>query len=114
MAFSELEKKLIEKVVGKFCDIRVPMRVRDQLRNGYRVDGQNLFIYESRPMWNKPSEWMDLDFAKLTYVKSKGNWKLYWKRASGKWKLYEPHSESRELGDLINTIDQDRYGCFFG
>jgi hypothetical protein len=114
MSFSELEKKLIGKLVGTFCNIRVPEKARDQLKNGYRIEGQNIFIFESRPRWDQPSEWMNLDFAKLTYVKSRGIWKLYWKRASGKWNLYEPHAESRELSELIKTIDEDQYGCFFG
>ena len=114
MVFSEFEKKRIEKIVRTFCDNRVPQRIRDKLKNGYRVEGQNVFLFESRPRWDDPKEWLDLDFAKITYVKSRGIWKLYWKRASGKWNLYEPHSESRGLDDLIATIDEDRYGCFFG
>ena len=114
MVFSELEKKRIEKIVGAFCDNRVPGSVRDQLRNGYRIENQNIFIFESRPRWDAPREWLDLDFAKITYVKSSGIWKLYWKRASGKWNLYEPHKESKKIDDLIATIDEDRYGCFFG
>ena len=114
MAFSELETKRIEKIVGTFCENRVPERVRDQLRNGFRIEKQNIFIFESRPRWDDPSEWMDLDFAKITYVTSRGIWKLYWMRASGKWNPYEPHKESKRIDDLIATIDEDRYGCFFG
>jgi len=114
MAFSEFEKKRIGKIVGTFCENRVPERARNQVRNGFRIEGQNIFIFESRPRWDDPSQWMDLDFAKITYVKSRGIMKLYWKRASGKWNLYEPHGESRELTDFINTIDEDRFGCFFG
>lgn len=114
MAFSEFEKKRVEKIVGAFCENRVPERVRDQLKNGYRVENQSIFLFESRPRWDDPKEWLDLDFAKITYVKIRGIWKLYWKRASGKWKSYEPHSESRKIEDLIGTIDEDLYGCFFG
>jgi hypothetical protein len=114
MAFSEFEKKRIEKIVGTFCDDRVSEKARDQLKNGYRIEGQNIFIFESRPRWDEPSEWMDQNFAKITYVKSRGLWKLYWMRASGKWKLYEPHSESKKIENLIATIDEDHHGCFFG
>ena len=114
MFFSVLEKKLIVKRVGAFCDTRVPEKARGQLKNGYRIEGQNIVIFESRPRWDQPSEWMNLDYAKLTYVKTRGVWKLYWKRASGKWNLYEPHAESRELSELIETIAEDQYGCFFG
>ena len=114
MGFSEFEKKRIEKIVGAFCSRRVSERARNQLKNGFRIEGQNIFLYESRPRWDDPSEWVDRDFAKITFVKSRGIWKLYWMRASGKWMLYEPNKESRDLSHLISTIDEDRHGCFFG
>jgi Protein of unknown function (DUF3024) len=114
MAFSELEKKRIEKIVGTFCDDRVPARVRDQLKVGFRIEGQNIFLFESRPRWDNPGEWMDHDFAKLTYVKSRSFWKLYWMRASGKWNQYKPHGQDNDIGKLIHTIDEDSIGCFFG
>jgi len=114
MTFSELEKKRIEKIVGTFCDNRVPARARDQLKVGFRIEGQAIFIFESRPRWDKPSRWLDLDFAKITYVNSRRIWKLYWKRASGKWNQYKPHFESKDLGKLITTINEDQFGCFFG
>ena len=112
MAFSEIEKKMNGKLIGPFCDLRVPKKYQSELKHGYRFDRQNIFIFESRPRWDKPSEWIDMDLAKLTYVKSRGIWKLYWKRASGKWERYEPHKESDELSELMKTIDEDRSGCF--
>ena len=114
MAFSELENKRIEKIVGTFCDNRVPDRARDQLKVGFRVEGQTIFVFESRPSWDDPNKWMDHDFVKISYVKSRSIWKLYWMRASGKWNLYKPHGEDKDLGKLINTINEDRNGCFFG
>jgi len=114
MEFLELDKKRIEKIVGTFCEKRVPERFRDQLKFGYRIENRNIFIFESRPRWNEPSEWLDMDFVKITYAKSRGIWKLYWKRASGKWNQYEPHRDSKNIDGLIAIIDEDRYGCFFG
>lgn len=114
MPFSELELKLIDKLVGEFCRNRVPAEIQNQLRYIYRVDGHDVFMAEDRPRWNKPDEWLALDFAKLKYIRKQTVWKLYWKRASGKWELYEPNSESRNLEKLIETINQDQYGCFFG
>lgn len=114
MEFLEFEKKRIEKIVGAFCEKRVPERLRDQIKIGYRIEKSNIFIFESRPRWNEPSEWLDMDFVKITYAKSRGIWKLYWKRASGKWNQYEPLRDSKNIDDLIAIIDEDRYGCFFG
>ena len=114
MAFSEIELKKIEKLVGEFCQNRVPKKIQNELRYGYRVEGQSIFVYEDRPRWDKPSEWLAVDFAKLLYIRRQHIWKLYWKRASGKWELYEPKGKSRHLGVLIAAIDEDNWGCFFG
>ena len=114
MPFSEIELKLIDKHVGELCRTLVPARVQNQLRYKYRVEGLNVFIAEDRPRWDKPEEWLALDFVKLKFIRTSNVWKLYWKRASGKWQLYEPNSENKNLANLVRTIKEDRFGCFFG
>ena len=114
MALSEFELKLIDKLIGDFCRNRVPVEIQNELRYGYRIEGQNIFIYETRPRWDAPSEWMTLDFAKLRYIKQQKTWKLYWKRASGKWEVYEPKGEAKNLNVLVSAIQDDQWGCFFG
>ena len=114
MSFSEIELKYIDKNVGDFCRTRVPAKVQNQLRYKYRVEGQDVLIAEDRPRWDKPDEWLAIDFAKLKYVRKNNIWKLYWKRASGKWELYKPHSEDKDLAKLVTVINNDQYGCFFG
>lgn len=88
MSFSELEFKYIDKYVGDLCRTQVPLKVQNQLRYIYRVEGQDVLIAEDRPRWDKPDEWLAIDFAKLKYIRKSNIWKLYWKRASGKWELY--------------------------
>ncbi|MFP4446897.1 MAG: DUF3024 domain-containing protein [Desulfosudaceae bacterium] len=114
MAFTEIELKWIDQYIGVRFKNRVPLENQDRLRNEIRIEGNNIFIAESRPRWDKPDEWLPLDFAKLRYVRSRNIWKLYWKRASGKWEIYGPKGEAGNLKELADVIDEDRYGCFFG
>jgi len=114
MAFSEIERQRIKKEVGGLCSQRTPPLLKDKLRFEYDIEKHNVFIYEVRPAWNNPKEHTRLPFAKLTYVKSQNIWKLYWKRASGKWQGYEPKDSNKDLGVLVQEIDEDPYGCFFG
>ena len=114
MAFSEFELKRIDKIIGEDLRNRVPPEHRDKLRYELRIEGHNVLLAEVRPRWDKPKEWLAVDFAKLRYFKSRGIWKLYWKRASGKWELYEPKSEARNLNKLFDAIREDKFGCFFG
>lgn len=114
MAFSEFERHLIEKEVGGFCSRRVPDHLKDKVRLEYDIDNQNVIIYEVRPYWRDPKKHTRAPIAKLTYVKSRNIWKLYWKRASGKWERYEPKESDKVLSVLIQEIDKDPHGCFFG
>ena len=114
MGFNEIELKRIDKLIGDFCRNRVPIEIQNKLRYGYRIDGQNIFIYEDRPRWDNPGEWLALDFAKLRFIKKQNVWKLYWKRASGKWEVYEPMGEAKDLHALVSAVKEDKFGCFFG
>jgi hypothetical protein len=114
MAFNDLELKRIDKIIGEYFRNRVPQEYRDELRYEVHIEGYDVVIFEVRPRWDKPDEWLPLDFAKLRYIRSHNIWKLYWKRASGKWKLYEPKGEAKNLKTLADAIEQDEFGCFFG
>jgi len=94
--------------------IRPPKEIRDELDIGYSYDGRNIEIFEIRPRWNKPEEILEIPYAKITYVKSKQIWKLYWMRASGKWESYPPLPTSTHLEELLECIDEDSLGCFKG
>lgn len=115
MAFSEIELARIEKNMAEFLGrIRPPAHIRDQLDFIYRVEGQSIEIFEVRPQWGNPKEKTEQPFAKATFVKSQGIWKVYWRRANGKWYLYEPSAEVKTIGEFLSVIEKDEYGCFFG
>ena len=48
---------------------------------------------------------------KVTFVKSTGEWKLFWMRASGKWNLYEVYGS---LDAAMREVKNDPKGCFWG
>lgn len=114
MAFSDEELKRIDQAVGDLCQRRSPARLWDQIRVAYSVKNHDVLIHESRPGWRNPAEWTQMEIAKLRYVRTAGEWRLYWKRASGKWWLYEPHTSSTKLSAMVKEIDVDSDGCFFG
>jgi hypothetical protein len=114
MAFSQQQLKQIERHVGGLCERRAPAHVRDQFQLRYDINGHNIIIRESRPGWLGSSERIESDVAKLRYIAATNEWRLYWQRASGKWWLYESQSRSRTLPAMVNEIEADSYGCFFG
>ena len=114
MAFTDIDHQRIKNEVGGLCSRRSPAHLKDKVRLEYEIEKQNVVIYEIRPVWNNPSEITKSPMAKLTYVNSKKIWKLYWKRANMKWKNYESKESSKEIRTLVQEIDNDAYGCFFG
>jgi len=114
MAFSELELKQIENTVGKLCKRRSPVHLRDELRTVYKVKGHDVTVYEERPRWNKPQEWTSEGIAKFKYFRNQDIWKLYWMRQDLKWHLYGGLPESTRIETLVEEVDKDPHGAFFG
>jgi hypothetical protein len=88
--------------------------MRDQLDISFRISGQSVEIVEIRPQWNDPTRKSESPIAKATYVKSQKIWKLYWMRADGKWHAYPPFPSSASLEKVLDAIEADRNGCFWG
>lgn len=114
MAFTEIDLARIEKIVGGYCRVKTKPEIRDRLRMEYSIDKHDVVMYEVRPHWKLPGEELETPIAKAKYVRTVNEWRLYWMRADLKWHLYEPMPRSRGLQDLVDAIDRDRYGCFFG
>ena len=114
MAFKDIDRHKIKKAVGGLCEKKTPAHLKDKLQFEYEIDGQNVIIYEVREIWRRAGEFTKMPIAKLTYVSSRRIWKLYWKRASGKWEKYEPKETAEDLKSLVQEIQKDEFGCFFG
>lgn len=95
-------------------EIRPPVHIRNKLDIGYDYDGTVIEIYEIRPDWINPSIIRHHPYAKIRFIKSRNYWKLYWLRASGKWNEYGPFPQSPNLQEILDCIDEDKFGCFKG
>ena len=115
MAISEFEIKRLEKIVGAFIEKRrPPPSIRKELDLGFRIEGQSAELFEIRPAWQKPGEYRQNPFAKATFVKSQGIWKIYWQRADLKWHSYQPNPVVKTIEEFLAVVERDEYGCFFG
>lgn len=115
MALNDLERKRVEKAVGAFVEKRrPPPAVRPELDLGFRITGQSVELFEIRPQWDKPEVRQERSFAKATYVRTQGLWKVYWMRADLKWHSYQPDAEVEGIEDFLAVVAKDEYACFFG
>ena len=116
MAFSEFEKKRFEQITNRYIERRrPPPHIRPELDLGFRVTGQSIEIFEIRPVWRgDPKEKIEICIAKATYVKTHKIWKIYWQRVDLKWHRYDSGLSVANLEEVLEIIDQDEYGCFYG
>lgn len=105
---------VIEVMENYVESIRPPEDIRDKVDISYKIDNQSVILYEIRPMFMHPGQKIESAYAKTTYVKSSGKWKVYWMRASGKWNVYAPMPEVANLKEFVRLVEEDAYHCFKG
>ena len=114
MGFRELEKQRIKKIVGGFCESRVPDHLRNQINLFYKIRGNDVSIIESRPHFIKKDEWTESPVAKMRFDSESMNWKLFWRRANGQWQKYTHFKPTKSLQALIDEIEKDPWHVFWG
>ena len=108
------EKQKISEIVGNFCDTRIPPHARDQIKMFYRINGNSIVIFESRPYWQDKSIWTEMPIAKIRFLPDKNVWQLFWQKANGRWLKYPDFPPTKNLHDIISEIDSDPYHVFWG
>jgi hypothetical protein len=115
MAFSEIEVRRYERIVGAYVQSRrPPAQIRNELDIHFRVTGQSIEIFEVRPVWQSPEETFENPIIKATYVKRHDVWRIYWQRADLRWHRYDPEPEAHCIEDVLDIAERDQYGCFYG
>jgi hypothetical protein len=114
MPFNDIELLRIKRLVGGFCDKRIPDHLRNQIKILYSVRGHEVKIIESRPTMTNSHLWAETPIARLQYDPKTLEWQLYWMRASGKWYRYSGLEPTSNLRSLIDTIAEDRHSVFWG
>ena len=114
MSFEDRDLKRIDRTVGDFCRRKSPTEDRHQVRIEYRIHQHTILIYETRPAFREPTQRTEHGVAKLRFIRTAGEWRLFWQRASLKWQSYEPLASSRDIEELVAEVERDPHGCFFG
>lgn len=113
VGLTELALRRVDRLLTEFCD-RVPAHVRDQLRHGYRVEDSTVTLYEERPWFRDPSEWIELSVAQFRVEAGTGYWRLYCSDRDGCWHLYMGVPATPNLQDLLDEVQRDPTGIFWG
>jgi hypothetical protein len=115
MPITNLQTLEVIEVMENFISRNRPKEdIRHKVDLAYRIEDQSIIIYEIRPEWNKSEGIQHIDIAKTTFVKVRGEWKVYWLRADLKWHSYDPKPYVKSLKAFIKLVEDDAYSCFWG
>ena len=70
--------------IRKYCEARVPARLRHKVRIEATARGNSVTIFDCRPPWHPNlTEWSKVGEAQLRYSASTHHWSLYWGDRNG-------------------------------
>ena len=102
--------------IQRFCDGRVPARLRDQIRIEFEVRGGSVTILECRPPWRPANgpEWTRVPVARLRHVAAQRVWLLDWCDRNLRWHRYDGIDPSPNVDPLLAEIKADPIAIFWG
>jgi DUF3024 family protein len=102
--------------VQRWCAARVPEHARHQVRVECEIDRSYLTILECRAPWRAEvgPDWTRLPIARLRYTKASKTWTLYWRDRNLRFHRYDRIEPSVNVCVLIDEIDCDPTGIFWG
>ena len=110
----ESDKKVAEELLTRYCDERVPEHVRNKVRLLFRWRGATVTIFETRPYFQDVNRWTESPIAQFRYNAADIHWTLFCPDRNSRWHLYLEVEPARSLQTLIEEVDRDPTGIFWG
>jgi hypothetical protein len=92
-------------------------RARGQLEYQLEVSDRAITLLECRPPWDadrQDGEWSRHPVARFRYTASRCHWTLYWRDRNHKFHVYDLAAPSAHITELIDEVEADRTGIFWG
>jgi hypothetical protein len=107
----EVIEVAVERVAA-YCD----QRSTDCCRIEHAIRGASITILEGRPPWNPDfgSDWTSMKIAQLRYDEATRRWKLFATGGDDRWHAYEFAAPATDVARLLDAIEQDHTGIFWG
>lgn len=114
MPLTEFTKKLIENKLNDYCERKIPIDVRDQIKLTYKIVGYKINLVEMRPYYRDPAIWMETPIAQFRFDRDLHKWSLFSIDRNDKWHLYDLIKPSADFNDMLKALDNDQTGTFWG
>ena len=104
------------ELIAHYCESETPDEMRDQARVEFRTRGSTVTIVECRPPWREDfgPEWTEQEMARMKFNAESLGWTLYWFDSNSKAHRYDQLQPHRPMKQLLDEIDRDPTGIFWG
>jgi hypothetical protein len=102
--------------IRHYCEQRVPPHALHQVRVEAVVSRGAVTIVERRAPWREDfgPEWTTGAIARLRYAASTGLWTVFWRDRNARWHRYDLIEPSSDITVLLDEVDRDPTGIFWG
>lgn len=114
MAIPDAIRIVIESILVSYIEQKIPPHVRDKVRLSYRFRGNTITLFEHRPAYSAPGEWTDVVIAQFRYDQRGNNWTLYCADRNSRWHRYYDLEPTEEFDLLLQEVNEDPTGIFWG
>ena len=114
MPLPEFTRKLVETRLAAYCNNRIPVTVRNKVRLIFKIRGNKVTLFETRPYFMDPSVWTENPVAQFRFNDKTNKWDLYCCDRNSKWYPYMETVSSVNFDDLLKEVDSDPTGIFWG
>ena len=114
MPLAEFTQKLVEAKLSEYCERRIPVHACNQVKLTYKIVDYKVILIEARPYYRDPSIWTENPIAQFRYDKETQKWSLYSTDRNDRWHLYDLIKPSMDFDEMLNALDNDRTGIFWG
>ncbi len=114
MALPVLTRHLVETKLTAYCEHKIPLHVRDQVKISFNVRGSHVTLNEEQVAFAKPGTGVTIPIAQFRFDDNAGVWTLYCADRNSKWHRYTQTKPSRNIDALLLAIDADQTGIFWG
>ncbi|WDE04359.1 DUF3024 domain-containing protein [Thalassomonas viridans] len=80
----------------------------------YRIKNQSIEVFERHHDETLTKGYFDYSVAKITFVNTTQQWKIYWMRGSLRWTSYRRVSQVATIHEALTVIDADEDRLFWG
>jgi hypothetical protein len=114
MAIPNEVKLVVESTLISYVEQKIPLHIRNKLYLSYRFSGSSVILIENRPNFFKQGAWMESVVAKFRFTLKTNIWTLYCADRNAKWHKYSYAEPTEDFDLLLQAVDEDRTGIFWG